>query len=81
MENIKKFAGSVSTEDFINGLFMMPEVNTLGDIWEKFADCRYCQFVEQCQAIGDYFDTQDKNPSCGQILDFLTGELKEEDIK
>ena len=81
MDNINKFAGSVSTEDFINGLLGAAGVESLGDVWERLQDCNHCPFVKQCNAIGEYFDNQDKNPSCGHIISFMLGELKEEDIK
>lgn len=79
--DINTFVGSVSIEDFINGLLLTRGVDTLGDVWEKLLDCNHCKFAEQCKAIGDYFDMQNKNPTCGQIIDFLLGDIKEEDIK
>lgn len=81
MDTIKNFVGSITIEDFINGLLLARGVETLGDIWEKHIDCNHCKFAKQCKAIGDTFADQDKNPACGQIVDLLLGDIKVEDIK
>jgi hypothetical protein len=78
---MEKLLGSVSQDDFVLGLLLARGVETLGDVWEKCIDCNHCKFVKQCKAVGDAFADQDKNPSCGQIIDLLLGELKVEDIK
>lgn len=81
MDEIKKLEGSVSIEDFMRGLLLARDVETLGDVWEQGMDCNHCIFVKQCKAIGDHFDAEGKNPTCGQIVDILLGDLKAEAIK
>ena len=81
MDKIKNLVGSVTIEDFVNGLLLARSVDTLGDVWERILDCNHCKFAKQCKAVGDAFDEQDKNPACGQIIDLLLGEIKVEDIK
>ncbi len=81
MDKIKKFEGSISQDDFVLGLLLARGVESSGDLWEKVMDCNHCKFVKQCKAVGDAFADQDKNPSCGQIIDLLLGEIKVEDIK
>lgn len=78
---MEKLIGSVSIEDFVNGLLLARGVETLGDVWEKCIDCNHCKFAKQCKVIGDHFAEQDKNPTCSQIVDLLLGDIKVEDIK
>lgn len=81
MDTIKNFVGSVSIEDFINGLLLARGVESLGDLWERHITCNQCPFVKQCRIIGDLLGDQDKIPTCGQIIDLLLGDIKVEDIK
>jgi hypothetical protein len=78
---MEKLIGSVSIEDFVRGLLLLRDVETLGDVWERCMDCNHCKFVKQCKVIGDHFAEQDKNPTCGQIVDLLLGDIKVEDIR
>ena len=73
--------GSVTIEDFVRGLLLLRDVETCGDIWERCMDCNHCAFAKQCKAIGDHFAGHDKNPTCGQIIDLLLGDIKVEDIQ
>ncbi len=77
---MEKFIGSVSQDEFIQGILRARGINTLGDIWDKSMDCDHCMFVTQCQQLGDTMEQLNKHPSCGQIVDMLLGELKPEDI-
>lgn len=77
MENV---IGSVSQEEFIRGLLLASTENSLGDMWEKCAGCDHCMFVNKCHAICAALDDQNKNPTCGQVIDLLLGVLKPEDI-
>jgi hypothetical protein len=78
---MEKFIGSVSTERFIQGLLLTSRNNSLGDAWEKCADCNNCMFALQCQQLGDLMEAQGRHPSCGQIIDLLLGAIKPEDIQ
>jgi hypothetical protein len=77
---MEKLIGSVSVDDFVNGLLLARGVETSGDIWEKLIDCNHCLFKAQCQKIGDAMEQLNKYPTCGQIVEMLLGELKPEDI-
>jgi hypothetical protein len=77
---MEKLIGSVSVDDFVNGLLLARGVETSGDIWEKLIDCNHCLFKVQCQKIGDAMEQLNKYPTCGQIVEMLLGELKPEDI-
>ena len=78
--DMSNFVGSVTIEDFVNGLLLARGVETLGDVWEKVMDCNHCRFVKQCKVIGEHFEDQDNNPTCGKIIDLLLGDIKVEDI-
>lgn len=77
---MEKLFGSVSVVDFVEGLLAANGVNTYGDIWERLLDCNHCMYREQCHKIGDALDQLHKYPTCGQIIDLLTGEIGPEDI-
>ena len=79
MDNIKKFAGSVSQDDFVLGLLLARGVETSGDIWEKLIECNHCKFAKQCAELSAVMEAQDKNPRCGQIIDILLGEISPDD--
>ena len=77
---MEKLIGSVSQEEFIRGLLLASADNSLGDMWEKCADCNHCMFIEKCHALCETLDEQNKNPTCGQVINLLLGDLKPEDI-
>jgi hypothetical protein len=79
MDEIKKYEGSVSDDAFILGL--LSRYNTFGDIWEQCISCDHCAFKKQCEEIGEVMEDNGKNPTCGQIISILTGEIKIEDVK
>lgn len=79
--DIKKFEGSVSTDEFVNALLLARGVESLGNVWEKLIGCNHCKFAKQCKEISDACAELDKNPACGEIIDLLLGDLKAENIK
>ena len=79
--DIKKFEGSVSQGEFIQGLLLARGVETFGDIWEKMIDCSHCKFAKQCDAITEHYVGKYKNPRCGQIIDLLTGVVSAKDLE
>ena len=83
IESIKKFEGSVSQQEFIQGLLLTKGDTTLGHIWEKVVNCTNCLFAKQCQNICGTLEEVDhtKNPTCRDVINILLGEIKVEDIK
>ena len=75
MDKIKKFAGSVSQDDFVLGLLLARDVETSGDIWEKVIDCNHCKFAKQCAEICSTLDDLGKNPTCADVINLLLGEI------
>jgi hypothetical protein len=79
--DLKKFEGSVSRHEFIQGLIMArTETTTPGHIWEKNVYCPNCLFAKQCSNITSALVPK-KNPKCRDIINLLLGEIKVEDIK
>lgn len=79
--DLKKFEGSVSQHEFIQGLMLArSETNTPGHIWERNVNCTNCLFAKTCSIItGTLYPKQ--QPRCRDIINLLLGEIKVEDIK
>ena len=71
---------SVSLEEFIRGLLYSRGNNTLGDVWEKCVKCDTCLFADKCHKLGSALEDVGKNPTCGQIINMLLGDLKPEGL-
>lgn len=79
--DIKEYKGSISLEDFAEGLVAQPNKNTLGAVWEHTIDCNHCCFRGHCKDICDQIaDKHDVNVYCRQVIDFLLGDKTIEDI-
>lgn len=78
---MEELLDSVDQDMFIQGLLMSRNIKSAGDIWEKCVECTSCLFAKQCQKLSDILEDQDKNPTCGQIINLLMGNLKPEEIK
>ena len=79
--NIKDYEGSISLEDFAEGITAQPGRETLGAVWEHTIDCNHCCFHGQCRDIADRVsDEYNYNICCRQIIDFLIGDKSIEDI-
>ncbi len=80
---MKNFIGSVSYEEFLRGLLLISDDNTLGGVWEKSVSCDRCAFEKQCHAICNTIENMDpaKNPTCRDVVNLLLGDIKAEDIK
>ena len=83
MDKVKKFVGSVSQDDFVRGLLLVSDDDTMGGVWEKRVTCNKCIFEKQCQTICSTMEEADpsKNPTCRDVINLLLGEIKVEDIK
>ena len=74
--DIKKLEGSVSIEDFAEGLVSHGNCKSLGEVWEKCVTCNHCWHKEACEAlIEKYYDIK-----CNQVIDILLGHKKLDDI-
>jgi hypothetical protein len=74
--DIKKFEGSMSFDDFSNGIVSYGNCKTFGEVWEKCVTCNNCDHREACEAITDeYYGIK-----CHQVIDLLLGHKKLEDI-
>ena len=74
--DIKKLEGSVSVNDFIEGLVSHGNCKTLGEVWEKCVTCNHCEHKEACRAlIDEHFEIK-----CREVIDILLGNKKIEDI-
>ncbi|MBQ9700363.1 MAG: hypothetical protein IJV71_07050 [Lachnospiraceae bacterium] len=79
--DLEQLIGKTTEDEFIQGLLMSRNIKSPGDIWEKCVECTSCLFAKQCQTISDILEDQNKNPTCGQIINLLMGNLKPEEIK
>lgn len=77
----EKYFDSVTLEEYIRGLLYSRGNNTLGDVWEKCVKCDTCLFSDKCQKLGSTMEDQGKNPTCGQVINILLGDLKPEEVK
>ena len=75
MEN-KNLEGTLSFEDFTEGLVAYGNCKTFGEVWEKCVGCNNCQHKEICDKLTDeYYGIK-----CSQVIDILLGHKKLEDI-
>ena len=77
---LKKFEGSVTTQEFIHGLAQAKSrAETPGHLWEQTIDCNHCSFKEQCQTICEAtWPAQKLN--CRDVVNLLLGEVRLEDL-
>lgn len=79
--NIKELKGTVSVEDFADGLLGQKRHDTFGKVWEDYVDCNHCCFKEKCEAISAQVEKElDVNAYCSQVIDFLLGDISFEDF-
>ena len=76
---IKEFEGSCGTDMFLSGLTLVSTKATLGYAWEKVVTCPHCIFAKQCASLGELMEAKSKNPTCGQVVDILLGDLDPND--
>lgn len=80
MENkINELAGSYDQNYFIQGLLLASPNNSLGEMWEKCVSCPNCLFAKSCGVLSEQMEARGQNPSCGQVVDILLGDLSPED--
>ena len=79
--NIKELKGTMTLEDFAEGITVQGNKKTLGAVWEHTIDCNHCNYRLQCRAISDQLLAEhDVNVFCHQVIDYLLGEKTIEDI-
>ena len=79
MSKINELAGSFDQNYFIQGLLMASKGNSLGEMWEKCVKCPNCLFAKSCGLLSQQMEALGKNPTCGQVVDILLGDLSPED--
>ena len=79
MIKVEELAGSCDQNYFIQGLLLASKDSSLGEIWEKCVTCPHCLFAKQCGTLSELLEAQGKNPTCGQVVDILLGDLSPED--
>ena len=79
--NIKNYKGSISLEDFAEGITAQPGRETLGAVWEHTIDCNHCSLIGHCKDLaGQVSNEYNYNICCRQVVDFLLGDKSIEDI-
>lgn len=73
--DIKKLKGTMSVVDFADGLLKQKKLETFGAYWEDAVDCSHCPYSEECKAICAEYSTEDVDIYCGQVIDYLMGDL------
>lgn len=80
MENkINELAGSCDQNQFVQGMLLASNGNSLGEMWEKCVACPNCLFAKQCANLSEQMEARGQNPRCGQVVDILLGDLSPED--
>lgn len=75
---LKKYEGSLSLENFVEGLTGTRHgYKTLGEVWEHCIKCNYCEHQTACHALGEEYP----EIKCSEVIDILLGDKKIEDIK
>ena len=76
--DIKKLEGSLSWEDFDEGLVSYGNCKTFGEVWEKCVNCNHCNHKEACEKFNEEYYEYDFK--CSQFIDLLLGKKTLEDI-
>jgi hypothetical protein len=76
---ISELAGSCDQNYFVQGLLLASKGNSLGEMWEKCVTCPQCLFAKPCGLLSEQMEAQGKNPTCGQVVDILLGDLSPDD--
>ncbi len=75
-KELKKLEGSLSFDDFTEGLVSNGNRKTFGEVWEKCVRCDSCWNKEACDKLTDrYYELK-----CGQVIDILLGHKKLEEV-
>ena len=73
----KKLEGTLSFDDFTEGLVSYGNCKTFGEVWDKCVTCNNCQHQKACdKLIGEC-----EGIKCHQVIDVLLGHKKFEDIE
>lgn len=76
---LQELAGSIDQNYFVQGLLLASQDSSLGEMWEKSVTCPRCLFAKQCGHLTEIMEKRGKNPTCGQTVDILLGDLDPED--
>ena len=73
--DIKKLKGTMTLVDFAEGLLLQKRQETFGAYWEGAVECDRCPYCEKCKAICAEYDMKGVDLYCGQVIDYLLGDL------
>ena len=73
--DIKKLKGIMSVTDFADGLLKQNSLETFGAFWEDAVTCDRCPYAEECKAICAEYSIKGVDLYCGQVIDYLLGDL------
>lgn len=74
--DIKKYEGSLSFDDFEEGLVARGCCKTFGEVWEKCVNCNHCKHQDACRALIE----ECSEIKCSEVIDILLGHKKLEDV-
>ena len=73
--DIKELKGTVHTANLLDGMLAQRKLETFGALWEDYVDCNHCIYSEKCRAICEHYEDKGINLYCGQVIDYLLGDL------
>lgn len=73
--DIKSLKGTITISDFADGLLAQKRLETFGAYWEDAVTCDRCPYSEQCKAICAQYSMEGIDIYCGQVIDYLLGDL------
>ena len=74
--DIKKYEGTLSFNDFSEGLVTYGDCKTFGEVWKKVVGCRRCPYWDTCTEIMNAYE----GIKCDQVIDILLGHKKLDDV-
>ena len=67
--DIKKYEGSLSFDDFTEGLVSRGNCKTFGDVWEKCVTCNHCDHKIACETVCE----EHGDLTCAEVINVLLG--------
>ena len=75
-KTIEQLAGSLSFEDYDEGLVSYGNCRSCGEVWEKCVNCNHCEHKDACDLLtNEYYGMK-----CAQVIDYLLGQKDLETI-
>lgn len=76
MKDFKKLEGSLSFDNWEEGLVSYGNCKSFGAVWEKCVTCNYCDHKEACDKFAEEYD----GVKCHQFIDLLLGQKTLEQV-